>query len=180
MRPPGRDWTPLIVLAVAGTIALAGGCFLGGYAVGYVQHKPVAQTATPTPEPTSTPLETDPATPTPAPTPTPRPTLTPSPTPTPTPAVNCYQFGDFPYYPGSLAVAASSQDARAWHVYASAASVSSYYANGASQLAWQFRLTSATGSRWNYRISRAPLCRGSLVVIADPAGGTLYEATPDS
>ena len=74
--------------------------------------------------------------------------------------MDCYQFGGFPYYPGSLAVAASSQDARAWHVYASPTHVASYYANGASR--------------------RAPACRGSLVVMADAAGGTLYEAKPDS
>ena len=45
---------------------------------------------------------------------------------------------------------------------------------------FQFRLASAIGSRWTYRISRAPSCRGSLVVTADPAGGTLYQATADS
>lgn len=174
----GRDWAPLIVLAVAGGLAFTGIGLLGGYAIGYAQHKPVARAATPTPEPTSTPFATDSASPTPSPTPTPTPTL--DPTPSPTPAVDCAQFGDFPYYPGSLAVAASNQDARAWHVYAAAGQVAGYYANGASQLAWQFRLASATGSRWTYRISRAPFCRGSLVIIADPAGGTLYEAKPDS
>jgi len=152
----GRDWAPLIVLAVAGGLAFTGIGLLGGYAIGYAQHKPVARAATPTPTPT------------------------PDPTPSPTPAVDCAQFGDFPYYPGSLAVAASTQDARAWHVYAAAGQVAGYYGNGASQLAWEFRLASATGSRWTYRISRAPFCRGSLVIIADPAGGTLYEAKSDS
>ena len=172
MGPQRRDWTPLIVLGVAGSVALAGSGFLGGYTVGYMQHKPVVAVTTPTPEPTATPSE--PATPTASPTPTS------SPTPSPTAGVDCYQFGDFPYYPGSLAVAASTQNARAWHVYAPASQVAGYYANGASQLAWQFRLASAIGSRWTYRISRAPSCRGSLVVSADPAGGTLYQATPDS
>jgi hypothetical protein len=179
VEPPRRDWTPLIVLAVAGSVALAGAGFLGGYTVGYLQHKPVVAVATPTPEPTATPSEAATPTPSPTPTATTTPVLTPSPTPSPTP-VDCYQFGDFPTYPGSLAVAASSQNSRAWHVYASASQVAGYYANGASQLAWQFRLASAIGSRWTYRISRAPSCRGLLVVSADSAGGTLYQATPDS
>jgi hypothetical protein len=183
VKPPGGDWTALVVLAIVGGVALSGLGFLGGYAVGYAQPRPVASSVAspePTVEATITPFVTGSATPTPTPTPTPVPTPTPSPTPTPTPAVDCYQFGDFPNYPGSLAVAASTQDARAWHVYASATQVANYYTNGASQLAWQFRLTSVSGGRWTYRISRAPACRGSLVVMADPAGGTLYQATPDS
>jgi hypothetical protein len=42
VKTEGRDWAPLIVLALAGTIALAGVGILGGYAVSYAQHKPVA------------------------------------------------------------------------------------------------------------------------------------------
>jgi len=37
VKPQGRDWVPLIVLAVAGSVAVAGACFLGGYAVGYAR-----------------------------------------------------------------------------------------------------------------------------------------------
>lgn len=46
MRPPGRDWAPLIVLAVAVSAALAGTGILGVALVGYAQHKPVADSAT--------------------------------------------------------------------------------------------------------------------------------------
>jgi hypothetical protein len=163
VRPQGRDWAPLIVLAVASSVALAGGGFLGGYGVGYAvgaQQKPVANTTTP--EPTATPFATE------------------SPTPTPTPAVDCSQFGDFPYYPGSRAVESFPQETRAWHVDAPAGQVAIYFGNGANQLAWQFRLSSATTTRWTYRISRAPSCRGALVVMVDPNGGTLYQAIPTS
>jgi hypothetical protein len=99
--------------------------------------------------------------------------------PTPTPAVDCNQFADFPIYPGSRTVAALPTDSRAWHVYAAVGQVASYYGNGANQLAWQFRLASAIGSQWTYRMSRAPSCRGSLTVMADPNGGTVYQAFPD-
>jgi hypothetical protein len=172
---------PLIVLAVAGSVAVGGACFLGGYTVGYMQHKPVVVVTTAAP--TTTPSPTESATPTP--TATPKPTLTPIPTPSPTPSplatpVDCYQFGDFPYYPGSLQVNASTQDARAWHVNAIASKVATYFANGANQVAWQFRLTSATGSAWVFRFTRAPSCRGSLTVRSDSGGGTFYQATPDS
>jgi hypothetical protein len=173
VRPQGRDWVPLIVVAVATSVVLAGGGFLGGYGVGYAvaaQHKAVANTTTPTPEPTSAPFATE------SPTPTP----TPSPAPTPTPAVDCNQFGDFPYYPGSRAVESFPQETRAWHVDAPAGQVAIYFGNGANQLAWQFRLSSATSTRWTYRISRAPSCRGALVVMIDPNGGTLYQAIPTS
>jgi hypothetical protein len=171
---------PLIVLAVAGSVAMAGAGFLGGYTVGYVQHKPVVVFATPTPGPTSTPLATDSATPTSTPTPTPTPTPASTPTPSPNPTTVDCRFGDFPTYPGSRAVATTTQGAQAWHVYALASKVADYFASGAGQTAWQFRLTSASGSRWIFRMSHAPSCRGSLSVMTDPNGGTVYQATPDS
>lgn len=179
MKPPGGEWSGLVVLAVAGGMVLAGSGFIGGYLVGSLQHKPTAvirdsTTATDSPSPSDMPTDNRTASPTSTPTPSPRPT--PSPTPTP---VQCW-FGDFPYYPGSLAVAASSQGAEAWHTYAGARQVASYFTNGASQLAWHFQLISTNSVQWNYRMSRAPACRGSLVVMVDPAGGTLYQATPDN
>jgi hypothetical protein len=172
VRPQGRDWAPLIVLAVAGSVALAGGGFLGGYGVGYAQHRPVAHTATPTPEPTKTPFVRE--SPSPSPTPTPSPTSSPTLT-----TVQC-SLADFPYYPGSQAVAASSQCAEAWHVSSPAGKVADYFGNGAGQLAWQFRLTSAFSSQWIFRVSHAPSCRGSLTIQADPTGGARYQVTPDS
>lgn len=77
-------------------------------------------------------------------------------------------------------MAASSPGAEAWHVNQAAATVAGYFANGASQFAWQFQLSSQTASRWNFRMTRAPACRGSFTVLADPAGGILFEAVPDS
>jgi hypothetical protein len=162
---------PLIVLAVAGSLAVGGAGYLGGYTVGYMQHKPVVVYVTP--EPTSTPSATERATPTPTS------TSTPTPTPSPTPAVQCL-FGDFPIYPGSRVVATTTQGAEAWHVSATASKVADYFASGAGQQVWQFRLTSASGSGWTFRVSHAPSCRGSLTVMTDPNGGTVYQATPDS
>lgn len=131
VKPPGGDWTAVIVLAIVGAVALTGVGFLGGYAVGYAQARPVAQSSSPTAESTATPsvdasptaAASDPNT---HPTATTKPTPTPSPTPTP---VECW-FGDFPYYPGSLAVAASTQGAEAYHSYASATTVANYFTNG--------------------------------------------------
>jgi hypothetical protein len=173
VKQQGRDWAPLIVLAVAGSLALAGGGFLGGYGVGYAvaaQHKPVADSATPTPKPAGTSFAAETPTPTPTPSPTPSATLT---------TVQC-SLADFPYYPGSQAVAASSQCAEAWHVGSPAGKVADYFGNGAGQLAWQFRLTSAFSSQWIFRVSHAPSCRGSLTIQADPTGGARYQVTPDS
>lgn len=93
--------------------------------------------------------------------------------------VNC-SWGDFPYYPGSLAVAASNPGGYAHHVYVPASAVAAFYANGASQMAWSFTLTSRSPTSWTFRLSRPPSCTGSLSVVSDPAGGTLFEADPDS
>jgi hypothetical protein len=155
VKPPGRDWAPLIVLAVAGGVAVAGACFLGGYAVGYAQPRPVAersaaQTAEPTP--------------------------TPSPSPTPTP-VRC-SFGDFPTYPGSVTATAPAQGSAAWHANTDAGKVTTYYTNGAGQEVWQFRLSSATASRSLFYLSRTPSCRGVLYVMPDQTG-TFYQAFPN-
>jgi hypothetical protein len=158
---------PLIVLAVAGNVAIGGACFLGGYTVGYLQHKPATAAARPTPTPTPTTTPT--TTPTPTPSPTPSATVTP---------VECW-FGDFPQYPGSRAVTVSTQGAEAWHVDTIPSKVDDYFASGAGQQAWQFRLTSASASAWIFRMIRAPSCRGSLTVKTDPAGGTFYQAIPD-
>ena len=111
------------------------------------------------------------------PTPTPTATATAQPTPRGTPPASCW-FGDFPYYPGSLAVAAGASDGHAWHVNAPPPSVAHYFANGASQFAWTFQLTDASGGQWTFRMSRAPACWGTLNVLVDPAGGTLFEADP--
>jgi hypothetical protein len=167
---------PLIVLAVAGSLAVGGAGYLGGYTVGYMQHKPVVVYATPEP---TTPSAAESATPTPMSTSTATPNPTPSPTLSPTPAVQC-SFGDFPIYPGSRMVATTTRGAQAWHVSATASKVADYFASGAGQQAWQFRLTSASGSGWTFRMSHAPSCRGSLSVMTDPNGGTVYQATPDA
>lgn len=58
------------------------------------------------------------------------------------------------------------------------ASVAHYLANGASQLARAFELRDASGHEWTFRITRAPACWGTLNVLIDPAGGTLFEADP--
>ena len=109
-------------------------------------------------------------------TPTPTATMA-QPTPVGTPPASCW-FGDFPYYPGSLAVAAGASDGNAWHVNAAPSFVAHYFQNGASQLAWTFQLTDASGGQWTFRMSRAPACWGTLNVLVDPAGGTLFEADP--
>jgi len=161
VKPQGRDWVPLIVLAVAGSVAVAGACFLGGYAVGYAQPRPVAQRS---------------VAPTAAPTPTPSLGSSPSEGPTPSP-VQC-SFGDFPTYPGSVATTAGAQGSAAWHVTTDASRVTTYYANGAGQAVWQFRLSSATASRSLFYMSRAPSCHGVLYVMPDPTG-TFYQAFPN-
>jgi hypothetical protein len=176
VRPQGRDWAPLIVLAVAGSVAVAGGCFLGGYALGYAQPRPVTQrSAAPTAEPT--PTASPNASPSESPTPTATPTLTPTPTATPT-SVQC-SFGDFPTYPGSVTAPAPAKGSAAWHTTSDAGKVTTYYSNGAGQLVWQFRLSSATASRSLFYMSRAPSCRGVLYVMPDPTG-TFYQAFPNS
>lgn len=93
--------------------------------------------------------------------------------------VSC-SWGDFPYYPGSLTVAASNPGGYAHHVYVPASAVAAFYVNGASQMAWSFTLTSRSLTNWTFRLSRPPSCTGSLSVVADPVGGTLFEADPDS
>jgi hypothetical protein len=77
-------------------------------------------------------------------------------------------------------VATTTPGAAVWHVDTVASKVADYFASGASQPAWQFRLTSASASRQIFRMSHAPSCRGSLTVWTDPNGGTVYQATPDS
>lgn len=87
-------------------------------------------------------------------------------------------WGDFPYYPGSQAVAAANPKGYAHHTYTPAPVVANYFANGASQMAWSFTLVSHSSSVWIFRMTRPPSCSGVLYVRADPAGGTLFEADP--
>jgi hypothetical protein len=125
VRPPGGDWAPLIVLAVAGSIVLAGAGFLGGYAVGYAQHKPVADRATaavtasaPVPDASSTP--------------------TPGLKATPINRLPQCSFADFPFYPGSDTYHISPPMPNSWYVNQPTSQVASYFARGAYQQTWIF------------------------------------------
>lgn len=45
IKPPGGDWTAFIFVAVMGAIALLGGGFIGGYALGHATSTTDAQVA---------------------------------------------------------------------------------------------------------------------------------------
>ena len=77
-----------------------------------------------------------------------------------------------------MTATAPAQGSAAWHVNTDAGKVTTYYANGAGQEVWQFRLSSATASRSLFYMSRAPSCRGVLYVMPDPTG-TFYQAFPN-
>jgi hypothetical protein len=170
VRPQGRDWAPLIVLGVAGSIAICGACFLGGYTVGYMQHKPVVAAAGPTSEPVRTPFATNSAIPTPTPGVV-QPTISPDPR-------QC-AFGDFPVYPGSTRIGDPMANGRRWWVNTYPTQVADYYSAGPGPAEWLFRPEPVSGSPWRYRMTRTPGCRGFLTVMQDPSGGTRYEAIPD-
>lgn len=165
VRPQDRDWAPLIVLAVAVSVALAGAGFLGGYAIGYAQHKPVAGSTLPTQSAA---------------------TLTP--TPTGTDALPQCSFADFPFYPGSDNYHISPPMQNAWLVDQPPSQVASYYARGAYQRVWTFvagpNATVAPGNPapvYKFRFTRAPACRGELTVSPySREWATVYQALPDA
>lgn len=161
-----RKW--LVTAVSSGIAGLVVGLLLAFALGGRLGSQPAAALQSPTPSASAT----DSSTPTPTPTAADTP-----PTPSGTPPASC-GFGDFPYYPGSRAVAAAASDGHAWHVNAAPSSVAHYFQNGASQLAWIFQLTDASGGQWTFRMNRAPACWGTLNVLVDPAGGTLFEADP--
>lgn len=168
MRPPDRDWAPLIVLAVAAGVALIGAGFLGGYAVGYAQHRSVAGPASANASATVVQAE-------------------PKPTPATDGPPQC-SFADFPVYPGSDTYHISPPMPNAWFVNQLPSQVASYYARGAYQRVWTFvAAPNATvppgnpGPVYKFRFTRAPACRGELTVspyTRDAA--TVYQALPDA
>lgn len=161
VRPQGRDWLPLIVLAVASSIAVGGACFLGGYAVGYAQHKPVADSATPPGLATAT--------------------VSATPTGMDGRLPQC-SFDDFPVYPGSVksaAVVPGATEWAAWDVDQRQTQVASYFERGAYQTSWTFVLESSVGY-WFFRFTRAPACRGRLRVMGGDKNGTHYEVKTDA
>jgi hypothetical protein len=181
VRPPDRDWTPLIVLAVAASVALAGAGFLGGYAVGYAQHKPAA-------EATATARATAPAADASS---TPSPLSTPTPGPTSTAGDRLPQcsFADFPFYPGSETYHISPPMPNSWYVNQPTSQVASYFARGAYQLTWTFvagpSATVAPGSSvrsYKFRFTRAPACRGELTIYPETlyGGASYYQMIPDA
>lgn len=168
MRPQSQDWAPLIVLAVAVSIALTGAGFLGGYAVGYAQHKPVADRANANASATAAQSE-------------------PKPTPATDGSPQC-SFADFPVYPGSDTYRISPPMQNAWFVNQLPSQVASYYARGAYQRVWTFvagpNATVTPGNPapvYTFRFTRAPACRGELTVSPySRAGATVYQALPDA
>jgi hypothetical protein len=190
VRPQGRDWTPLIVLAVAVSVALTGAGFLGGYAVGYAQHKPAADRATARPTARATAPAAD-ASSTPSPLSRPSPLATPTPGPTSTAADRLPQcsFADFPFYPGSEIYHISPPMPNSWYVNQPTLQVASYFARGAYQLTWTFNAgpsaTVAPGSSvmsYKFRFSRAPACRGELTIYPETlyGGASYYQMIPDA
>ena len=162
VRPQGRDWAPLIVLAVAVGVALTSAGFLGGYALGYAQRKPVAGRASVTPTATAAQAES-------------------KPTPTGMDATlpQC-SFDDFPVYPGSVKSAAYTPGPTAWgawEVDQNPTQVASYFERGAYQTTWTFV---AGSGQWFYRFARPPACRGLLRVLGGVKNGTHYEVHADA
>jgi hypothetical protein len=158
VRPQGRDWTPLIVLAVAVSVALTGAGFLGGYAVGYAQHKPVADRANPSTRSSAT------ASAAPA---------------NPTDVLPQCSFSDFPVYPASVKSTAYAPGGTAWWVDQNPTRVASYFDRGAYQTTWTFVAVPSVG-QWFFRFTRAPACRGLLRVIGGENNGTHYEVNTDA
>jgi hypothetical protein len=182
VRPQGRDWLPLIVLAVAVSVAIGGACFLGGYSVGYAQHKPVADIAAAAASATA-----------PAPDASSAPSLLSTPTPslntTPNGRLPQCSFADFPFYPGSEAYHISPPMPNSWYVSQPTSQVASYYARGAYQQTWSFvagpSATVAPGSSvmsYKFRFTRAPACRGELRISPETlqGGASVYQMIPDA
>jgi len=173
-EPPDRDWVLVIFIAALGCAMAIGLGLVGAGAInmaGAMSPGPAASAAaTASPTPTTTPSAT----------PTPRvvqPTISPDPgnvgeAPCP--------FGDFPIYPGSSRIGDPMPNARRWWVNTYPTQVADYYSAGTGPSEWQFRLEPVSGSPWRFRMTRSPACRGFLTVMADPSGGTRYEAIPDA
>lgn len=169
MKPPGGDWSAVIVLAIAGSTALLGAGFLGGYAVGYAQHKPTpAASLSPPSSLAPSAAVTTSASPTAAPSPN---------TSVPQTPPQC-DYGDFPVYPGSRKANPDPPTDLAWVVDQPANIVASYFQRGAYQTNWKFSVTQQAYNFWLFHFTRAPACRGTLR-ITNTNGGTYYQASTD-
>jgi len=169
VSPPDRDWVLLIFVGGLACALAIGLGLVGAGAIsmaGARSQWPVASgTATASPTPTTIAS----ATPTPS---VVQPTITPDPR-------HACAFGDFPVYPGSTRIGDPTANGRRWWVNTYPTQVADYYSAGTGPTEWLFRPEPVNGTPWRFRMTRPPACRGVLTVLADPSGGTQYEAIPD-
>jgi len=169
VKQPDRDWVLVIFIGALICVLAIGLGLVGAGAISMAGARSPGPAAGTTLTASATPTTTPSATPTPG---VVQPTISPDPR-------QACAFGDFPVYPGSTRIGDPTANGRRWWVNTYPTQVADYYSAGTGPTESLFRLEPVTGSPWRFRMTRPPACRGLLIVLADPSGGTQYEAIPD-